>query len=95
MKDLAEVTLDRVEDGVAYFTVTFTGKKQAQRYFLWLSLNDVVAAGDENPDAFAPVNQWVGDSASVSIPAVAGHSYEAFVSLWPDVWTPRSNTVEF
>lgn len=99
MKNLASLQLNDVTGGVATFTATFTGKQLPQRYYLWLSLNDILGAGDENPDAFQPINKWAqpdGRTSTVSIPVVAGHSYEAFVSLFPDVWTSVSgDPIEF
>lgn len=81
--------------GVATFAVVYTGRKPAQRYNLWLSLNAVLASGDDNPDAFTPV-VWDGTNgtATITLPADAT-GFEAFVSLFPDVWTEVSNVVTF
>lgn len=95
-KLLATVRLDTVTDGVATFTVAFAGKKPAQRYMLWLSLNAILEPGDRNPDVFAPV-AWPGDGSdgTVSVALMPGvAAFVAYVSLFPDVWTPVSNEIE-
>lgn len=93
MKQLATLALVDVVDGIATFSVGFIGKKQAQRYFLWLSLNALYESGDLNPDVFSPV-QWDGNGGHVTIALVPGmNEFVAYVSLFPDVWTPVSNEV--
>lgn len=93
-KPIAQLGLSRTNGNAADFTVTFTGHKNLNRQNVWVACNSYDAVDVHVGANFAPV-AWDGDDGTVTVGFVSGARSEAFACLFPDVWTPRSNTVEF
>lgn len=77
------------------YDVTFAGKKNDNPWLLWVSQTCFDADGEVVSAEYHPV-VWDALPAGHTEPfAVAGVSCSAAVTMFPDVWTPRSNTVSF
>lgn len=88
------------------FTVELGGRKNLNPYSLWIALHGY-DMGDVHRSASYSGIRWnelnpvpVGATCQVTVPKNAdpGHPvvrYEVFVALFPDVWTPVSNTLTF
>lgn len=96
--DVATIQLEAVGDTAAAFTVEFTGRKNTNRYSLWVACHSYDEVGEVLSAAFQGV-QWddVNPGSGQAILAISPDavSGDAFVAEFPDVWTARSNTVVF
>lgn len=96
-KNIASLTLVSSDESSASFSVAFTGGKKANQYSLWVALNGYDADDVHRSAAFAGII-WDGTAGAVTVPKNADPThpvtrYEAFVALFPDVWSPVSNTL--
>lgn len=104
MAPVATLTLVSHDSNAAAFHIHDKDKKDANEYSKWIAVNGYDAGGvhrtadfkgirwnegDPPPDDCDEVVELTNDDA---FPVVRR---EAFVTVFPDVWTPRSNTVEF
>lgn len=99
-QQVASLSLVSNDATTATFHVHDEDKKDNEEYSKWLVVKAFDAFGQPAaPTGYFPVrwdeNTPPADDCDLTAPLPAAASYAAFVTVFPDVWTPRSNTVEF
>lgn len=103
---IASLALVSHDGATATFHVHDADKKDRDEFYKWVACIGYDADDVQTSAAYSPVvwdtsgvDPLDDGTATVTLGAAPGNPppvrYEAFVVLWPDVWTPRSDTVGF